>query len=135
MAQVRDKKPSTHAVWQVEGRSTRGKTLPQTEENQINPAERLLRDVAQKSTGTRQEDYDDQDIRVAITKTCPARLRNFSTLCHLTTRIKAWAAGLLEMGLDFDTALNALLTLSAVLTEAVEDGLITHNPALRSANC
>ena len=47
-------------------------------------------------------------------------------------RIKAWAAGLLEKGLDFDTALNALLTLSAVLTEAVEDGLITHNPALRS---
>jgi integrase len=38
----------------------------------------------------------------------------------------------LKRGLDFDTALNALLTLSAVLTEAVEDGLITHNPALRS---
>ncbi len=47
-------------------------------------------------------------------------------------KIKRWAAGLLDKGLDFDTALNVLLTLSAVLSEAVEDELIPQNPALRS---
>jgi integrase len=47
-------------------------------------------------------------------------------------QVKAWAATLLKKGLSFDTALNTLLTLSAVLTEAVEDGLIAQNPALRS---
>ena len=47
-------------------------------------------------------------------------------------KIKTWAATLLRRGLSFETAKNTVLTLSAVLTEAVEDGLITHNPALRS---
>lgn len=45
---------------------------------------------------------------------------------------KAWAAGLLNSGLDYDTALNALLTLSGVLSEAVEDGLLTVNPVLHA---
>jgi integrase len=45
--------------------------------------------------------------------------------------IKTWAARLLEKGLDYDTVLNTILTLSAILTEAVEDGLIQQNPALR----
>lgn len=47
-------------------------------------------------------------------------------------KIKEWAASLVEKGLAFETALNTLLTLSAVLSEAVEDGLIATNPALRS---
>lgn len=47
-------------------------------------------------------------------------------------QIKAWTTKLLQCGLDYDTVLNALLTLSAVLSEAMEDGLITMNPALRS---
>jgi integrase len=78
--------------------------------------------------------------KVTTIKTYESRLRKHALPAFGTSqlsaisrpRIKAWAAGLLEKGLDFDTALNALLTLSAVLTEAVEDGLITHNPALRS---
>ena len=41
-------------------------------------------------------------------------------------------ATLSEEGLDYDTVLGYLLTLSAVLTEAVEDKLITVNPALRA---
>ena len=81
--------------------------------------------------------------KITTIKTYESRLRKHALPAFGTSqrsaisrpRIKAWAAGLLEMGLDFDTALNALLTLSAVLTEVVEDGLITHNPALRSANC
>jgi integrase len=48
------------------------------------------------------------------------------------TQIKAWVAALLWEGLDFDTAKGYLLTLSGVLTEAVEDGLIVINPALRA---
>jgi integrase len=47
-------------------------------------------------------------------------------------KIKAWGPTLLEKGLDFDTAINTILTLSAVLSAAVEDGLIAQNPALRS---
>src|SRR5687768_7664912 len=47
-------------------------------------------------------------------------------------QIKAWTAKLLQSGLDYDTVLNALLTLSGILSEAVEDGLIAINPALRS---
>ena len=35
-----------------------------------------------------------------------------------TPKIKAWAPTLLGKGLDFDTAMNPLLTLSAVLSEA-----------------
>ncbi len=78
--------------------------------------------------------------KVTTIKTYESRLRKHALPAFGTSqlsaisrpRIKGWAAGLLEKGLDFDTALNALLTLSAVLTEAVEDGLITHNPALRS---
>jgi integrase len=45
--------------------------------------------------------------------------------------IKTWATTLLET-LDYDTALNVVLTLSAILSEAVEDGIIPQNPALRS---
>jgi hypothetical protein len=85
VAQVRHKKPSTHAVWEVEGRCTRGKTLSKREDDEIDSAERLLRDVAQEPTGTRQEGYDHQDVRVAIAKTCPPRLRDFATLRYLTT--------------------------------------------------
>jgi integrase len=47
-------------------------------------------------------------------------------------QLKAWTATLLQSGLDFDTVLNALLTFSGILSEAVEDGLIPVNPALRS---
>ena len=68
------------------------------------------------------------------TKTCPPRLLDFATLRYFTTMYQRHGLARrapLKLGLDFDTALNALLTLSAV-TEAVEDGLITHNPALRS---
>jgi integrase len=45
--------------------------------------------------------------------------------------IKAWAGNLIHKGLDYDTAANTILTLSAILSEAVEDGLIDQNPALR----
>jgi integrase len=45
--------------------------------------------------------------------------------------IKVWAGRLLEQGLDYDTVLNTILTFSAILTEALEDGLIQQNPALR----
>ena len=48
------------------------------------------------------------------------------------SQIKSWVATLSEEGLDYDTVLGYLLTLSAVLTEAVEDKLITVNPALRA---
>lgn len=47
-------------------------------------------------------------------------------------KIKAWCAGLLETGLDFDTVQGVLLTLSGILSEAVEDGVIALNPALHA---
>ena len=49
-------------------------------------------------------------------------------------KIKTWVASLLGKGLTFGTAKNTLLTLSNILTEALEDGLIQQNPALRSVN-
>ncbi len=48
------------------------------------------------------------------------------------SQIKSWVASLSEEGLDYDTVLGYLLTLSAVLSEAVEDKVITINPALRA---
>jgi integrase len=45
-------------------------------------------------------------------------------------QVKGWCSSLLETGLDFDTVQGALLTLSGILSEAVEDGVITVNPAL-----
>ncbi len=47
-------------------------------------------------------------------------------------RLKAWLAELSGQGLDYDTVLNSLLTFSNLLGEAVEDGLIKENPALRA---
>ena len=47
-------------------------------------------------------------------------------------KIKTWVAGLVASGLDYDSASGMLLTLSAVLTEAVEDEVIEVNPALRA---
>jgi integrase len=46
--------------------------------------------------------------------------------------IKQWAAGLLGEGLDYDTVFNLVLTVSAILTDAVEDKLLPSNPALRA---
>jgi hypothetical protein len=46
--------------------------------------------------------------------------------------VKAWVAKMADEGLDYDTTLGYLLTLSGVLTEAVEDGLIAVNPALHA---
>lgn len=46
--------------------------------------------------------------------------------------IKGWVAKLLQEGLDYDTTLGYLLTLSGILTEAVEDNLIPVNPALHA---
>lgn len=43
--------------------------------------------------------------------------------------VKTWVAKMVAEGLDYDTTLGYLLTLSGVLTEAVEDGLILVNPA------
>jgi integrase len=43
--------------------------------------------------------------------------------------VKAWVVKMVEEGLDYDTTLSYLVTLSGVLTEAVEDGLILVNPA------
>jgi len=55
-----------------------------------------------------------------------------SPLPDITRRnIKAWAAGLLA-SLAYNTAFGCVLTLSAVLSEAVEDGLLIANPALRA---
>ena len=48
-------------------------------------------------------------------------------------QLKTWAATLLAKGLDFDTASNVLVTLSGVLSEAVEDGLFATNHALRAS--
>jgi integrase len=62
-------------------------------------------------------------------------LPHFGTLglSELTrVKIKAWCAGLLETGLDFDTVQGCLLVLSGILSEAVEDGLIAVNPALHA---
>jgi len=47
-------------------------------------------------------------------------------------QIKTWVAALLREGLDFDTTKGYLLTLSGVLTEAVEDTIIAVNPALHA---
>jgi site-specific recombinase XerD len=47
-------------------------------------------------------------------------------------RIKEWTVSLLDERLDFDTVKGYVLTLSAVLSQAVEDGLLSANPALRS---
>lgn len=47
-------------------------------------------------------------------------------------QIKDWVASLVQEGLDYDTTAGYLLTLSGVLTEAVEDELIVVNPALHA---
>lgn len=46
--------------------------------------------------------------------------------------LKGWLAKLLQEGLDYDTVLGYLLTLSGILTEAVEDNLLPVNPALHA---
>ncbi len=46
--------------------------------------------------------------------------------------VKAWVSKMVQDGLDYDTVLSYLLTLSGVLSEAVEDNLIAVHPALRA---
>ncbi|CAI4032387.1 hypothetical protein DNFV4_02817 [Nitrospira tepida] len=52
---------------------------------------------------------------------------------HAITRpaVKEWAAALLQHGLDFNTVKGLALTLSGILTQAVEDQVLSHNPLLR----
>jgi len=46
--------------------------------------------------------------------------------------IKHWAGSLLQQGLDYDTAFAVLLTFSSVVSDAVEDGLLSVNPLQRA---
>lgn len=55
------------------------------------------------------------------------------TLTSITRgAVKKWAGGMLEQGLNYDTAFGCLLTLSSVLSEAVEDGVLSVNPLQRA---